>query len=358
VRLKLVGDDFAHDALSAPDTASLAQQQYNEWHHFTFRDDPAGVRGIVNLALSGDVRDRERGRAIVSVVVHEDDGRWTGTMNVYGSEEARFASGAIDLAIGRSSVRFDGAAYHVSARLKDASVELDATWTPRVEPLRIDSMGGFLSTFIAPRHDVNGRVRIRDRSIAIEGASGYHDHNWGAWEWSRDLGWNWGYLHETAGVAPDRAASIVFGQVTDAARRSARTEPVLMVWRGARLSHVFLDTAVTLQAFGRLDRDIPRVPGLMALLSPGHGGTVPEHLVVEALDGGDSLRVECRVRDAIQLLIPHAAGSAHTNVAELAATYSVSGTIDGEPIAYACNAFAEVAGATRTALLPRVRIGV
>nr|MDP9107182.1 hypothetical protein [Candidatus Eremiobacteraeota bacterium] len=213
-------------------------------------------------------------------------------------------------------------------------------------------------TFIIPRLDVDGVVRINGRTVALERASGYHDHNWGAWEWSRDLGWNWGYLLQPSGVAADREATIVFGQVTDAARESARTEPVLLVWRGARLSHVFLDTAVTLQAFGRLDREVPRVPGAMALFAPGSAGTVPERLSVDVLDGGDSLHVECRVRDAIQLLIPHAAGSAHTSVGELAAEYAVSGAIDGEPIAFGCSAFAEVAGAPRTVSVPRVRIGV
>jgi hypothetical protein len=356
MRLKLVRGAFAEDALSAPDPQALALQRYNEWHHFAFRDDGLALSGIVNLALSGDVRDGDRGLAVVSLLVHEEAAaRWHGTMNVYASAEARYAAGAVDLAIARSSVRFTGGAYTVRARLKDRSVEIDTVWKPRAEAVRIDGMGGFLGTFIVPVLGVEGTVRIGGRTFELAGASGYHDHNWGAWEWSRDLGWSWGYLHS---AASERATAIVFGQVTDAAGVSARTEPVVLVWRDAALSHVFLDRAVTVRAFGRLDADVPRVPGVMALLSPGRAGSVPERLAVDVSEHADGLRIEGRVRHGLEILIPHAAGSGHTSVAELAADLSVAGVLDGEPVAFACRAFAELAAAARTEPLPRVRIGV
>lgn len=359
MKLKFARDDFAQDGLSSPDAESLARQRYSEWHHFTFSDDRAGLSGIVNLALSGDIRDPDRGRAAVSLIVHEDAHRWSGTMNVYGVEEARFVPGAIDLAIGPNAVRFDGTAYTVTAELKDRSVALDARWTPRAEAARIENMGGFINTFIVPRLDVDGSVRVAGRSIELHGANGYHDHNWGAWDWNRDLGWNWGYLLDSSADVPrDRQTAIVFGQITDATRASARTELVLLLWRGAQLTHIFLDDAVSLEALGRLAIDVPRVPGVMALFAPGRVGTIPERLSIDALDGADILRIDCRVRDAIQFLIPHPAGSTHTHVAELVGEYTVRGVIDGEAIAFTRGAFAELAGAGRTMHLPRVGIGV
>ncbi len=358
MKLNFARHDFSLDALSEPTEEALREQRYSEWHHFTFGDDEAGICGIVNLALSGDVRDLERGRCGLSLVTHEAAHGWRGTMNVLGPEEARFTPGEIALAIGPSAVVFQDRAYHVTAALRDRSIRIDAVWTPLAEAIRIENMGGFINTFIVPRLEVNGEVTIEGRRYELRRASGYHDHNWGAWDWSRDLGWNWGYLLEPSMRGSDDEIAIVFGQVTDASRSAARTELVLIVWHGRSLTHIFLDEAVTLEVSGRYEGMVPRVPGVMALLNPGRISAVPQHLAVDVLDGDDRLRIECKVRDAIQLLIPHPAGSAHTAVSELVGTYSVTGEIDGRRLEFERGAFAELAGAGRTIRLPRVTLGV
>jgi hypothetical protein len=354
MKLNFARNDLSLDGLSAPSEETLRTQRYSEWHHFTFSDDAAGLCGIVNLALSGDVRDPERGRCALSLVTHEAEHGWNGTMNVIGPEEARFAIGSADLYVGGSSVVFRDGGYDVEASLRDGSVKLNARWQPRAEAIRIENMGGFINTFIVPRLDVDGEITIAGRRRALSGALGYHDHNWGAWDWSRDLGWNWGYLLEPG----DDKTAIVFGQVTDATRSTARTELVLILWRGAKLTHIFLDEAVVLETYGRFEGAVPRVPGVMALLTPGRVTSVPERLAVNALDGRDFLRIECHVRDAIQFLVPHPRGSAHTAVSELVGTYSVRGEIDGAPLSFTRGAFAELAGAGRTIQLPRVGIGL
>ena len=347
MKLTLIGDDFARDVLSSPDTAALASQRYSEWYHFTFGDVRAGIGGVVNFALFGDVRDPERGRASMSLVVHEGARRWSGTVDMYGTDEARFTPGTVGLAMGSNTVRFDEGRYAVAAELKNRTVSIDATWTPRADAVRVENIGGFVNSFIVPRLDVTGVVRIGDRAIALERAGGYHDHNWGAWDWDRDVGWNWGYLLE-AGAPRERENAVVFGQVTDATRGAARSGLVVMRWRGAKLTQVFLDDAVTLEALGRLAVEPPRVPGVLALFVPGRVAPVPEHLRVVAADGADTLRIDCRVRDAIHFLIPHAAGNGQTTVAELAGDYAASGELDGESVAFTCPAFAELAGTSRS----------
>ena len=280
-------------------------------------------------------------------------------MNVYTRDDVRFASGQIDLAVGESAVRFADGCYQVRARLKDESVAIDATWTPQAEAVRIENMGGFINTFIVPRLATSGEVVIRGRRVVLRAVPGYHDHNWGTWDWSRDLGWNWGYLLEApSSGSTTPATSIVFGQVTDATRSAARTELVLMVWRGDALTHVFLDDAVTLEVTGRSAITAPRVPGVMALLNPGRLSRIPERLVIRARDGEDELEIECVVEHAVQLLIPHAAGPQHTAVSELVGEYRLRGRIDGAPIDFRCGGFAELAGAGQTHPLPRVGVGV
>jgi hypothetical protein len=357
MKLRFARHDMAGDAISAYDEEASDARHKSEWHHFTFTSGAQGLYGMVNLAISGDIRSGERCRAALSLIVYEREHGWSGTMNVYTRDEVRFESGQIDLAIGSSSVCFVDGSYQVRGRLKDDSVRIDARWTPVSEAVRIENMGGFINTFIVPRLVATGEVIIRGRRLELIETFGYHDHNWGTWDWSRDLGWNWGYLLEAPSGSAAEPRSIVFGQVTDAARSAERTELVLMVWHGDALSHVFLDDAVTLEVAGHSAIAAPRVPGVMALLNPGRISRIPERLVLRARDGRDVLEIECAVEHAVQLLIPHGTGSKYTAVSEMVGEYRARGSIEGVPVDFRCGGFAELAGAPQAQQLPRIGIG-
>jgi len=352
------------DAFTPPVAGAADAARYSEWHHFTFNDEAAEVHGIFNLALSGDVHDPVRSRAGVSLVVCERGVGWHGTMNLYPVEESRFDRGSIDLAIGGNHVRFDRGRYEVAGALKDGSVSFAATYTPRAAPMRIDRIGGVVSSFLLPRFDVEGTLRLHGREIPLRGASGYHDHNWGTWDWGRDIGWDWGYVLQPAPVAPgargrriSRAAtaasrtslaaapySIVFGQVTDATRATAKSDLVVLVWQGDAWSRAFLADAVSLRTEGELPYgDVPRIPGVMSLLAPGRP-RIPERVLITAADGDDVLEITLTVDAAMQFLIPHPATSGHTTISELLGEYTVRGRLDGTPVDFRYVGFAELAG--------------
>lgn len=354
------------DALTPPVPGSADAARYSEWHHFNFNDDAAQVYGIFNLALSGNVHDPARARAGVSLVVCERGVGWHGTMNLYPVEESRFAAGSLDLAIGGNHVRLHRGCYQVAGALKDGSVALAATYTPRAAPMRIDRIGGVVSSFLLPRFDVEGTLRLHGREIPLRGASGYHDHNWGTWDWGRNIGWDWGYIIQPtatartngrqqhraghsgsrngAGRGDQGATSIVFGQVTDATRASARSDLVVLVWQGERWSRAFLGDAVSIALEGeRRYGDVPRVPGVMSLLAPGRP-RIPERVCIVAADGDDRLEITLTVDAAMQFLIPHPATTGHTTISELVGEYRVQGVLDGEPVDFSYVSFAELAG--------------
>ncbi len=356
MKLKLAGVTLDDDAFSAPRADVLDEQRYSEWHHFTWHDGATGIAGMVNLAVSGDVRRADRGRIGVSLLACDPSTGWHGGMNLYGLDEAAFSPGSLDVRIAQNAVRRSGDGYAVTVATKDGAVRLDATWTPSTAPIRIDNMGGIINAFVVPRLAVSGTVTIGGRAIALRGAHGYHDHNWGAWEWGRELGWDWGYLAEPPGGAEPYA--FVFGQVTDGTRAAAKTELVLLVWRGAALSHVFLDESLDLAASGRLrGTSIPRYPGLMTIFEPGEA-SVPSEVELRASEGADRLAIRLHVREAAQFLIPRLSGTGHTTIAELTGEYEVDGVLDGARVAFRTGGFAEVAGAGAGAHLPRLRVGV
>jgi len=160
------------------------------------------------------------------------------------------------------------------------------------------------------------------------------------------MGWDWGYMIEV----PERGSrriprrSIVFGQVTDASRAEARSDMVLMVWSGRRCAYVFLDEAVTMAVEGQLDDvDVPRVPGLMALLEP-ECPVVPRRVSIEAREGADWIEIEFDVRQAMGFMVPHPQGRDVTTVSELIGGYDVRGSLEDETFHFSYVGFAELAG--------------
>lgn len=56
-------------------------------------------------------------------------------------------------------------------------------------------------TVAAPRAEVSGVVRVDGRTYRLDGAPGYHDHNYGAFDLADDAhgGWDWSQVHLPAG---------------------------------------------------------------------------------------------------------------------------------------------------------------
>jgi hypothetical protein len=171
------------------------------------------------------------------------------------------------------------------------------------------------------------------------------------------VGWNWGYVLQSS-ESDDSAVSIVYGQVTDAARSKSVTDLVLMVWQGQRLTHAFFDEAVGFEALGRFEGRMSTVPGAMALLSPARFAMAPDRLLVEAKDGGDFIRMDYKVLEAMRFLIFNPSSSSYTAVAELLGDYSVNGELDGRAFSFRSVAFAELAGTGVFTHRPRVTLGV
>lgn len=346
MKLTLTSPIARGDAITGPAGGRADAARYSEWHHFTFNDDRAGLHGIFNLALSGDVAaGGDAGHGAISLVVCERGRGWHGTMNLYPLEEVRVTPGRVDLAIGAHVVRLRGGAYHVRGALKDGSVTFAATYVPEASAVRLDNVGGLVSTFILPRLRVEGVVTLGGRRCELSGATGYHDHNWGHWDWGRDLGWDWGYVigPPASGRRRGPPLTLVFGQVTDGSRATARSDLIVAAWEGDRCTQAYLDDAVQMSTAGRHPGEVPRVPGVLAMLDPA-APCVPRRVEVCAAEGGDRLQVALSVESAMQFLVPHPSGTGMTRISELMGEYAVQGTLGGRDVEFTCTGFAELAG--------------
>jgi len=121
-------------------------------------------------------------------------------------------SRAPDLTIGGSSVMLDGMRYRIHLDLADArghkavgDLSLEATAGRLVPPIEITGARGWRTGYVVPVMSgaLDGAIEIDGARISLEGARGYHDHNWGFWQ---GVSWQWGQ-------AQQGGLSVIYGRV-------------------------------------------------------------------------------------------------------------------------------------------------
>jgi hypothetical protein len=72
-------------------------------------------------------------------------------------------------------------------------VMLDPDEGRSLPPITIHGARGWLSGYVVPvlSGRISGSVTAGREIVSLEGATGYHDHNWGFW---RDVRWQWGQV--------------------------------------------------------------------------------------------------------------------------------------------------------------------
>jgi hypothetical protein len=129
-------------------------------------------------------------------------------------DDAELIARAPDLDIAGNRVRLEGSQYRLTLALAkegdprarlDGELILDAPPGRSLPPTAIHGARGWVSGYVVPvlSGTVHGSLRAGGETIDLDGATGYHDHNWGFWEGVR---WQWGQVAHGD-------LSIVFGRV-------------------------------------------------------------------------------------------------------------------------------------------------
>jgi hypothetical protein len=203
----------------------------------------------------------------------------------------------------------------------EGELVLDAPASRSLPPVVIHGARGWLSGYVVPvlSGPVRGSLRIGGETIALDEATGYHDHNWGFWEGVR---WQWGQ------VAGD-GVSIVFGRV-------------------------FPPEAIA---------DSDHVPGFLGVLGPaGPLGFSTDVAIAEQGDSGAptgmtihargpriDLRLSLAVDESVTTRMPltQLPGGAAMNFLQLGGTFRVDGRAADRALKFTARGAAETFRATR-----------
>ena len=227
--------------------------------------------------------------------------------------EATLLADAPDLDFAGNRVRLEGLRYHITLDLASergaagakGEIVLDAPPGRSVPPFVLRGRGGWLSGYVVPvlSGGMSGALDAGGRVVSLEGATGYHDHNWGFW---RGVSWQWGQVsHE--------GYSFLYGRV-----------------------HPPDDAAPAEEA--------DRLPGVVAVVGPG--GPIafaktaqieetsspdgrPESIRILAHDAGLDVRLDVRVEDVVRTPMgrPGMPPEGPTQFLQLRARYHVTGTV-------------------------------
>jgi len=187
------------------------QKSWAEWLYFNGKSADGSLRFYLTfLAGAADASGR---RPILVRLQLNRSGRTTNYSTVSTVDGSELLDRAPDLDVGGNRVRLNGLQYRITLSLRGEStaaaltgdIVLDAVRDRSLPPAEIHGAHGWVSGYVVPvlSGTFHGALHVGGEAVSVEGASGYHDHNWGFWEGVR---WQWG---QVAGGD----VSIVYGRV-------------------------------------------------------------------------------------------------------------------------------------------------
>jgi len=316
-----------------PIPGALHLSSYKEWWHFNLVDDASGLDAIVNLSLSGDIRRTDGGQANLILLTQEPQHGWRGGLDIYDGLAATVGVEGVDLALGRSSIRYAEGRYSLDLRSEDGSVRVRVELVPAAEPMLVwkdTPVGsGHINWLIIPYLVANGTVRVADRRYQIRGARAYHDHNWGRWRWGDNFGWDWGFC-AAATELDSEPLSFVYDRTVD--RRGNRiVEHSLAVWRGEDLLRFFARHMISVRRSGTYREKVRRLPGVAGLIDGARVGTIPARIDFAGRCDEDVIEGAYIPDAALQIAIPRETGFGLVELNETLGWLTLSGTIAGIP---------------------------
>jgi len=181
--------DRFHPIPNRPEFAA----SWAEWLYFNGRTADGRLRFYLTFMVGPATAP---GKRMAGVTLQLDrDGKTTTYAAGEVVDEAHVLAAAPDLDIAGSRVRLVDSQYHLTLALPGAAgtLVLQAAAGQSLPPATMTGARGWVTGYTAPvlSGTVHGELRIGSDAIAVHGAAGYHDHNWGFWKGVR---WQWGQV--------------------------------------------------------------------------------------------------------------------------------------------------------------------
>ena len=176
-----------------PDVPEFASS-WAEWLYFNGRTADGRVRFYLTFMFGPESRPGFRSAGVRLQL--DRDGKTTSFSARDEVDERVVLDKAPDVDIAGSAVRLVGQRYEIALRLPGlrGNLTLEPSAGHALPPAVLRGARGWLSGYVIPALSARLGGTLTASSgdvITFEGASGYHDHNWGFW---KDVRWQWGQV--------------------------------------------------------------------------------------------------------------------------------------------------------------------
>jgi len=325
------------DRFHVPSDSVANRDTWAEWHYFNVLSPDRKRWAFISFIVGGDVTGTGWGGQI-GITLREQDGATRRFAARFDDSLVRFSTSDANLVFGDSDVVVilpDGD-YQVRAAAREEngapgriSVALRVHPAPYAYfPGVAMGSGGFVSGYTVPalRASAAGSLCVDGRCEQLSDAQSYHDHNWGVW---RGVTWDWG-------AARAGQYTFLYGRVYPG--DSAASIPPVLVYLVDSLGFraVFRPKMISYED----TRTLRIGPSVLR---------VPSRARFEDSRGGDTLRVDIAVEDAIATdTRPNRNGKQQIGEAErgdplksekaspffiqMKGTARITGRLDGQPL--------------------------
>jgi len=307
-----------------PDVPARADS-WAEWLYFNGRAD--GTKFYLTFLVGPRRASEPEGRRVAGVRLQLDRAGRTESFDATARVDDETVARAPELDVGPNRIRVADSRYRIALDLRDRSgrratgeVTLEASVGRLLPPMEIVGAAGWRTGYVVPVMSgvLGGALEIDGERIALDGGTGYHDHNWGFWA---GVSWQWGQVQHGD-------VSFVFGRIfppRDAA-------------------------------------DPERMPGFVGAVGPegplGYATTVvisemndaagrPRQVTVQGRGAAFELTLTLDVADIVVNRMPGGPLATGLDFLQLRGGYEVRGRIGDRPVAFSAPGAAETFRGTR-----------
>lgn len=327
------------DAFHPPVPGLKRSEAYKEWHYFNVVSEQQDVAVSIILILEGDVSDPAKSYAI-DTIAYSTPEKSDLLLDIHSTLDASWSDSNPNVEIANSYVKFRGSYYQVHSESAGGKVVFDAIYIPIVEHdggfnVPVGEQGNMNWFLSSPSMRVLGSLTIDkgtdlEKSYRLVNAKGYHDHNWGYWDWADDMGWDWGQASElprsrkAARHCADKDVdcseySLSFFNYTDSADEVSRSR-IVRIWDGDKKIASFEDAQASftnseMYAMSCLpDNEFPKTNVMRVANNTGHAD------------------IQFQTKTFAPMFLPFSAG--FRIIWELTGMFSVNGVLNGKPVQF------------------------
>ncbi len=314
---------------------------YNEWHYFNVIDEQQDLSFVTTLKLNGDIYNKSNfvsdpfiSSANVLIDYHTPDST---NATIQGITKVKYSTKRPDLRMNSNTVKLTKDGYYVHVESSDGQTVFNALFKPYTELVPLFNISYDPNRVInwlpaSSKMKVTGTLTINkgtslEKTYVLKNAKGYHDHNWGYWAWSDDIGWNWGQASETMTGSDNGKYTFSFGDITNNSHTESKGA-VLHLWKNKKMIADFENNEIKIQHPKYFTS--PQLPN----------NPFPIVTVLDATSDVDTLNIMF-VTDHVTPIPILIGDNEYLVIWEMTGTYSVDGSINGKSIYYKTKGFFE-----------------